>query len=72
MDTSNSDANQVGLHAQNDRWGLGPIETCKSDPKEAVVHSKTTDEGWDPWRSAILVLITMFLMHKTTGEVWDL
>ena len=33
--------------------------------------NKTTDEGWDPWRLEILVLITLFCMHETTGEVWD-
>ena len=27
---------------------LGPIETSYSGPKVAVVHPKTTDEGWDP------------------------
>ena len=41
-------ANHAVLHAQNDRCGLGPIETCNSDPKVAVLHAKTTDEGWDP------------------------
>ena len=48
METSISDANHAVLQAQNDRWGLGPIETCKSDPNVAVLHLKTTDEGWDP------------------------
>ena len=32
---------------------------------------KTTDEGWNPYRLVILVLITLFFMHKTTGEVSD-
>ena len=35
------------------RLGLGPLETCNSGPKVAVLHAKTTDEGWDPWRLAI-------------------
>ena len=47
MGTSISDANHPVLHAQNDWWGLGPIETSNSGPKGAVLHSKTTDEGWD-------------------------
>ena len=34
-------------------WGLGPIETCNSGPKVAVLHAKTTDEGWDPWSLVI-------------------
>ena len=32
---------------------------------------KATVEGWDTWRLEILVLITLFWMHKITGEVWD-
>ena len=45
METSNSDANHAVLHEQYDRRSLGPIETCNSDPKVAVLHAKNTDEG---------------------------
>ena len=48
MENSNSGANHVVFNAQNDRCGLGPIETCNSDAKGAVLHAKTTNEGWDP------------------------
>ena len=48
METSNSGANHAVLRAQNDRGCLGPIETCNSGPKVAVLHAKTTNEGWDP------------------------
>ena len=48
METSYSGANQAVLTAQINRRSLGPIETCNSDPKDAVVHAKTTDEGWIP------------------------
>ena len=34
--------------AQINRRYLGPLYTCNSDPKVAVLHAKTTDEGWDP------------------------
>ena len=71
IETSNSDANYAVLYAQNDRSCLGPIETCNSSPKDAVLNAKTTDKGWDPERQVILVLITMYCMHKTTGDVWD-
>ena len=47
METSNSGANHNVFQAQNDRCGLGPIQTCNSDPRAAVSHGKTTDEGWD-------------------------
>ena len=36
------------LHSQINRRSLGPIETCNSDAKVAVLHAKTTDEGWYP------------------------
>ena len=42
METSNV------MHAQITSRSLGPIETCNSDTKVAVLHSKTTDEVWDP------------------------
>ena len=40
METSNSDANPVGLHAQNDRCGLGPMETSNSAATPAVLHAQ--------------------------------
>ena len=67
----NSDASHAVLHAQNDRWGLVPLETCKSGPKVAVLQAKTTDEGWDPYRLVIVMLSTLLYMNKTTGHVWD-
>ena len=33
-------ANLVALHAHNDRWGLGPIETINSGHNDAVVIEK--------------------------------
>ena len=39
---------------------MGHIETCNSDQKGAVLPLKTTDEGWDPLRLAILVLKALF------------
>ena len=46
--TRYSGTNHAVLYAQNDRWGLVPIETCNTGTKVAVLHAKTTDEGWDP------------------------
>ena len=48
MEFSNSGANHAVSHAQTTRRSLGYIETCNSDPKEAVLHANTTDEIWDP------------------------
>ena len=47
METSDSGDNHAVLNAQNDRWGVGPIETSNSAPKVAVLHAKTANEGWD-------------------------
>ena len=61
------------MSAQNRRWGLGPIQTGKSGPKDAVLHGeKNRDKGWNPYRLVIPLQITLFWMHKTTGEAWDL
>ena len=38
----------IVMHTQITRLSLRPIETCNSDPKVAVLHAKTTHEGWDP------------------------
>ena len=40
METSNSGANHAYLQAQNDRLGLGPIETIYSDHNVAVVSAQ--------------------------------
>ena len=48
METSIARAKHAVLNAQNNRLCLGPIETCYSGPKVAVLNPKTTDEGEDP------------------------
>ena len=40
MKTSNSGANHAVLHAQNDRRGLGPIETSYSGHNVVVVNAQ--------------------------------
>ena len=40
METSNSDANDVVLHAQTDSWGLGPMETSNSGTNHVVLHAQ--------------------------------
>ena len=71
-ETSNSDAKHAVVHAQNDRSGLGPIETCYSSPEVTVLHAKTTGGVLDPQGLVILVLKSLFCMHKTIGEDWNL
>ena len=36
------------------------METSNSGAKGAVLNAKTTDEGWDPYRLAILELKSLF------------
>ena len=48
MDNCHSRSKHAVLHSQINRRILGNIETCNSGPKVAVLHAKTTDEGWDP------------------------
>ena len=62
-------AKHAVMCAQNHRWDLGPIQTSKSGHKVAVLPGKNTDECWNPYRLVILVQITLFYKHKTTGYV---
>ena len=48
MEISNSGANRAVSQGQITRGSVGPIETCNSDPKVAVLLLKPTDEGWHP------------------------
>ena len=45
MESRNSGANHAVLHAQMNRRSLGPIGTCNSGQKVAVLQAKTTDKG---------------------------
>ena len=40
METCISGVNHAVFHAQNHRWGLGPIETIKSGHNVAVVNAQ--------------------------------
>ena len=71
MEICNSDANQAVVHAQNHRSRLGPIDTCYSGPEVAVLDAKATGGVLDPQRLVILVLMSLFCMHNTTGEGWN-
>ena len=48
METSDSDARNAVLQAENHRWSLGPIETFYSGPEVAVLHAKTTAVVYSP------------------------
>ena len=63
LETGYSIANHAVLYSQNDRWGLGPVETIKSGHNVADVNAQNTDEGWDQERLVILMLKSPFWMH---------
>ena len=71
IESSNSDAKHDVVHAQNDRSCLGLIETCYSGPEVAVLHAKTIVGALKPQRLVILVLKSLFCMHKPTGVGWN-
>ena len=48
METTNYGANHAVLHAQNDRWGQGTIETVSSDRIVAVVIAQNHRWGLGP------------------------
>ena len=49
----------------------GTYRDLYAGPNVAVLHVKTTDEVWNPYRLVILVQITLSCIHKTIGEVLD-
>ena len=70
METSNSDANHVILHAQNDRGGLGHMEASFSAAFHAVLHSQNNRWGLEPIETCThLVLKSLFSKQETIGEV---
>ena len=40
MENRNSGSNHPVLHTQNDRWGLGPIETCNSGANHGILPAQ--------------------------------
>ena len=61
METSYSGSNHPVLHAQNDRWSLGPIALSS-------MH-KTNGEGWNTYGPHTLALSTLLCVLKTTDVV---
>ena len=69
IETSNSDANHV-LHAQNDRWSVGPIETINSGHNDAVVNAQKHRWGLGPIETCNSCLKIAVLYGKNTNEDW--
>ena len=45
MESRNYGAIHAVFHVQINRRSLGPIETCNSSQKVALLHAETTDQG---------------------------
>ena len=59
------------MHAQNDRWGLGPIETINSGPNAAVVNAQNHRWVLGPIETGNSYAKVAVLHAKTTDEGWD-
>ena len=68
---NNSGGYYALLHAQNDRWGLLPLETCKSGPNVAVLNAQNHRWGLEPIETSYSGANHAVYMHKTTGEGWN-
>ena len=71
METSISGASHAVVHAQNERCGLGPIETINSGHNAAVVSAQNHRGELGPivtWNSRAKAL---FECKKNVGEVWE-
>ena len=71
METSISCVNHAVLHAQNDRRGLGPIETCNYGDKVAVLNAKNHRRGLGPIEPCNSGPKVAVLHAKATGKGWD-
>ena len=71
METNNSVASHVVLHAQNDRLGLGPMDICKSGAICAVSHAKINRRCLGPIENCNSDPKVAVFHAKTTDEGWD-
>ena len=68
METSNSGANHSVLHAQNDTWGLRPIENINSGYNVAVVKAQNHRWGLVPIETCNSDQNAAFLHGKTADK----
>ena len=72
MEDSIARANHAVLHAQNDRWGVGPIETIKSGHYNAVVNAQNHRWGLGPIETCNSgAKVAVLNAKETVREVWD-
>ena len=71
METSISGANHVVLHAQDDRWGFGPMETSISGANHVVLFAQSDRWGLGPIETCISGANGDVLNAKILSEVCD-
>ena len=59
------------LNTQNHRCWLETMESSNSGANHAVLHARNDRCGLGPVETFNSGAITLFCMHKMTGEVWD-
>ena len=72
METTYSDAKHAILHVQNDRSGMGPIETINSDHNIAFVNAQNHRSGLGPIETCNSgTKVAVLNAKKNIGEVCD-
>ena len=71
MENSISGANHAVLHAQNDRWGLAPIQTRNAGAKVAVLNIQNHKWWLEPIETCNSDPKGAVLHAKTSDEAWD-
>ena len=69
-ETSDSDAKQAVLHAQNHRRGLEPIETFNSGPKVTILLALIHRRGLGHLETCNFGAKHAVLLAKAIDEVW--
>ena len=70
METSIPCANHAVLNAQNDRWGLGLIETINSGHNDAGVNAQNYRWGLGPIETRNSGPKIAVLQAKVTNDCW--
>ena len=71
METHNCGANHAVLYAQNDRWGLGPIETMNSGYNVALVNAQNHRWKLGPMETCNSGAKVAVWLQQAIGEVCD-
>ena len=71
IDKHHSGSKQAVLLSQNNRWGVGPIETINSGHNVAVVNAQNHRWGLGPIETSNSGPKVAVLLANATKEGWD-